>query len=94
VAFCLLPNHRTATYVELFKRLKEEATANTKTFEPKCVISDFESAFVSAVRLAVCLSFVFALKFGLHSFDFLLFSFRMLHILVAIFILFKLSTGI
>ncbi|CAF4382457.1 unnamed protein product [Rotaria sp. Silwood2] len=50
VVFDLLPNHRTTTYLDLFKRLKEEAIAINKVFEPKQVVSDFESALVSAVR--------------------------------------------
>ncbi|CAF4457792.1 unnamed protein product [Rotaria sp. Silwood2] len=50
VVFGLLPNRRTTTYLDLFKRLKEEAIAINKVFEPKQVVSDFESALVSAVR--------------------------------------------
>ncbi|CAF1449561.1 unnamed protein product [Rotaria sp. Silwood1] len=50
VVFGLLPNRRTTTYVDLFKRLKEEAIAINKVFEPKQVVSDFESALVSAIR--------------------------------------------
>ncbi|CAF1476350.1 unnamed protein product [Rotaria sordida] len=48
VVFGLLPNRRTTTYMDLFKRLKEEAIAINKVFEPKQVVSDFESALVSA----------------------------------------------
>ncbi|CAF4286796.1 unnamed protein product, partial [Rotaria sordida] len=67
VVFGLLPNRRTTTYMDLFKRLKEEAIAINKVFEPKQVVSDFESALVSAVRATICLSFVFVLKIGLYT---------------------------
>ncbi|CAF0713721.1 unnamed protein product [Adineta steineri] len=50
VVFCLMPNRRTTTYAELFRRLKEEAIRNNKTFKPKRVVSDFELALVAAVR--------------------------------------------
>jgi hypothetical protein len=53
VAFCLLPNRRAATYSELFRRLKDEAARLSTQFQPKRVVSDFESALVSAVRQEV-----------------------------------------
>ncbi|CAF3916211.1 unnamed protein product [Rotaria sordida] len=50
VAFCLLPNRRAATYIELFRRFKHEATLMNKQFQPQHVVSDFESALISAIR--------------------------------------------
>ncbi len=70
MTFCLVPNRRVLTNVELFQRLTQEATINNKKFDPKCVISDFEPGLVSAVRTSVCFSFVFALKISFYSYDF------------------------
>ncbi|CAF0801757.1 unnamed protein product [Rotaria sordida] len=50
VAFCLLPNRRAATYIELFRRFKHEAILMNKQFQPQHVVSDFESALISAIR--------------------------------------------
>ena len=50
VAFCLMPNRRAATYIELFRRFKHQATIMGKNFEPQRVVSDFESALISAIR--------------------------------------------
>ena len=52
VVFSLLPNRRAATYVEIFERLKQEAIKINKTFNPKKIVSDFESSLLSAVRTA------------------------------------------
>ncbi|CAF4428830.1 unnamed protein product [Rotaria socialis] len=50
VAYCLLSNRRATTYIELFQRFKQEATLLGKQFQPTHVVSDFESAIMSAVR--------------------------------------------
>ncbi|CAF1650864.1 unnamed protein product, partial [Adineta ricciae] len=50
VVFCLLPNRRTTTYVDLFQRFKEEAIRKNKIFTQKSIVSDFELALVSAVH--------------------------------------------
>ncbi|CAF3819673.1 unnamed protein product [Rotaria sordida] len=50
VVFCLMPNRRAATYSELFQRLKQEATAMGKQFEPRRIISDFEAALIPVIR--------------------------------------------
>ncbi|CAF3199464.1 unnamed protein product, partial [Rotaria socialis] len=42
VAFCLLPNKRGRTYLELFERLKEQAILLKTKFDPKRIITDFE----------------------------------------------------
>jgi len=46
----LLPNKRAATYIELFGRFKNEATLVNKQFQPQRVVSDYESALISAIR--------------------------------------------
>jgi hypothetical protein len=53
VAFCLLPNRRATTYIDVLQRFKAEAIKINKVFEPKRVISDFESSFIAAVRQEV-----------------------------------------
>ncbi|CAF1598818.1 unnamed protein product [Rotaria magnacalcarata] len=50
--FCLLPNRRITTYVELSERLKQEAIAMNPILDLKRVVSDFESSLISAVRTA------------------------------------------
>ena len=53
VAFCLMSNRKASTYVELFQRLKEEAVAKNENFEPKRIVTDFETTLVPAVRQEV-----------------------------------------
>lgn len=53
VAFCLMPNRRATTYTEVFQRLKQEAIVMNKQFEPKRIVSDFETALVPAIRQEV-----------------------------------------
>ena len=53
VAFCLMPNRRATTYIEVFQRLKQEAIAMNKQFEVKRIISDFETALAQAIRQEV-----------------------------------------
>lgn len=50
VTFCLLPNRKGSTYTELFDRLKEQATAMNKQFNPKRIISDFEPGLVAVIK--------------------------------------------
>lgn len=50
VAFCLMPNRRTSTYVEVFQRLKKEAFSMGEQFEPKHIRSDFEAALIQVIR--------------------------------------------
>ncbi|CAF2843674.1 unnamed protein product [Rotaria sp. Silwood2] len=45
-----MPNRRTATYSELFQRLKQEATVMSKQFDPRHIISDFEAALILVIR--------------------------------------------
>ncbi|CAF4459496.1 unnamed protein product, partial [Rotaria magnacalcarata] len=52
VVFCLLPNRRITTYVELSERLKQAAIAMNPILDLKRVVSDFESSLISAVRTA------------------------------------------
>lgn len=75
VAFCLLPNRRATTYVELFQRFKQEATRLGEQFQPKYVVSDFESAIISAVRQEVS-SHRFAIEVLHEGSMFLCFSFQ------------------
>ncbi|CAF4422128.1 unnamed protein product [Rotaria magnacalcarata] len=50
VAFCLLPNKRGKTYTELFERLKDQATAMDKQFNPQRIVTDFEPSLLSVVE--------------------------------------------
>lgn len=83
VAFCLLPNRRATTYVELLRRFKAEATRLGHHFEPKHVVSDFESAIMSAVRQEVSL-YLFAIEVA-GVLSFLCSSFQILFIRGAFF---------
>ena len=51
--FCVMPNRKANTYTEFFQRLKQEAIAMGKPFEPSRIVSDFESALISVVRQEV-----------------------------------------
>ena len=53
VAFCLMPNRKASTYMELFQRLKQEAVVMGKLFEPSRIVSDFESALIPTARQEV-----------------------------------------
>lgn len=48
-----MSNRRAATYVELFQRLKHEAKVLGMQFQPKNIISDFETALIPVVRQEV-----------------------------------------
>jgi hypothetical protein len=52
-----MPNRRAETYTELFERLKQEASAMGKPFEPKRVVSDYEAALIPVIRQQVRLLF-------------------------------------
>ncbi|CAF3728695.1 unnamed protein product [Rotaria socialis] len=50
VAFCLLPNKRGRTYLELFERLKEQAILLKTKFDPKRIITDFEPGLLPVIQ--------------------------------------------
>jgi hypothetical protein len=50
VAFCLLPNRKSATYNDLFERFKQQTLSMNKQFNPKRIVSDFESELRSAIK--------------------------------------------
>ena len=53
VAFCLLPNKRGKTYLELFERLTEQAIVMKKQFNPKRIITDFETSLLLILQQEV-----------------------------------------
>lgn len=53
VVFCLLPNKRSKTYLELFERLKDQAIVMKKEFNPKRIITDFEPGLLSIIQQEV-----------------------------------------
>ncbi|CAF4108796.1 unnamed protein product [Rotaria sp. Silwood2] len=53
VAFCLLPNKRGKTYLELFERLKEQAIVMGKQFNPKRIITDYEPDLLPVIQQEV-----------------------------------------
>ena len=56
VAFCLLPNKRGSTYTDLFERLKDQAILVGKEFNPRCIISDYETGLLPVVQQEVSIS--------------------------------------
>jgi hypothetical protein len=64
VAFCLLPNKRGKTYTELFERLKDEAIAIGKQFNPKRIVTDYEPGLMPVVEQEVSiLTFIIRVKY-------------------------------
>ena len=50
LVYCLLPDKRRETYKDVFAVLKRESTALGLQLQPTCILSDFESAIIPAVR--------------------------------------------
>ncbi|CAF1931047.1 unnamed protein product [Rotaria magnacalcarata] len=63
VAFCLLPNKRGRTYLELFERLKEQAILLKTKFDPKRIITDFEPGLLPVIQQELTI-FPFAIHYG------------------------------
>ncbi|CAF3074723.1 unnamed protein product [Rotaria sp. Silwood2] len=48
-AFCILPNRKKYTYLEMFKELKNLATQLNRTFEPARILTDYEPSIIRAI---------------------------------------------
>jgi hypothetical protein len=48
-----MSNRKASTYIELFQRLKQEAIAMNEQFQPKRIVTDFETALIPVVRQEV-----------------------------------------
>ena len=53
VVYCLMSNRKASTYTELFRRLKQEAGAMNEEFQPKQIVTDFETALLPVIRQEV-----------------------------------------
>ena len=53
LAYCLLPNKRGSTYIELFERLKDQANIMGKQFNPKRIVTDYEPGLLPIVEQEV-----------------------------------------
>jgi hypothetical protein len=53
VVFCLLPDKRTVTYAELFKKIIERSESDELVFKPSKIVIDFEQAIHSACSLFI-----------------------------------------
>ena len=53
VVYALLPNRKTPTYVHLFNILFREAERLNKRFDPKIIMTDFESGLTKAITMEV-----------------------------------------